>query len=60
MDRHPLIVFLLTFDRLDHGVDKMSELSIDVVREDTEADPDLVSRQARTSRQGNGFSQIGH
>jgi hypothetical protein len=33
---------------------------IDVVSEDAEAHPDLVGRQTRTARQGNGLFQIGH
>jgi len=56
----PFLVFLLTLDRLDHGVDQMANLSVDVVSEDAEAHPDLVGRQARTSRQGNGLFQVGH
>ncbi len=54
------VVFLLTLDRLDHRVDKMPELPLDVVGEDAEAHPDLAGRQARTSRQGNGLFQVGH
>jgi hypothetical protein len=56
----PLLVFLLALDGLDHGVDQVPNLAIDVVDKNTAAYPDLVSCQARTPRRDNGLFQIGH
>jgi hypothetical protein len=54
------IVFLLTLNGLDHGIDKMPDLTIDVVDKNAAAHPDLVSCQARTPRRGNGLFQISY
>jgi len=54
------LVFLLPLGGLDDGIDKMPDLAIDVVGENAAAHTDLVSRQARTPRRGNGLLQIGH
>ncbi len=54
------LVFLLAIDGLDHGVDQVPDPAIDLVGKDAAAHPDLVGRQARTSRRGNGLFQISH
>ena len=56
----PLLIFLLTLNGLDHGVDQVPNLIVYVVGKDAAAHPDLVSCQARTPRRGNGLFQIGH
>ena len=55
-----LILYLLTLDGLDHGVHNMPNPAIDVVGKDAAAHPDLVGRQACTTRRGNGLFEIGH
>ena len=54
------IVFLLTLNGLDHGIDKMPDLTIDVVDKNAATHPDLVSCQARTPRRRNGLFQISY
>jgi hypothetical protein len=54
------LVFLLTLDGLNHRVDKMPDLAIDVVRKNAAAHPNLVSSQAGTPRRRDGLFQIGH
>jgi hypothetical protein len=54
------IAFLLTLDRLDHGVDDVPDPPIDVVGEGPAAHPDLVGGQARAPGPGDGLLQIGY
>jgi hypothetical protein len=54
------IAFLLTLNGLDHGIDKMPDLTIYVVDKNAATHPDLVGCQARTPRRRNGLFQISY